>query len=222
MTNPIVYRITNKLNGKCYIGQTVRPLKLRIYHHLYRKESLVSKAILKYGMENFDIEILEVLGDKAELDECEKFWIAEMGCIAPKGYNLTAGGEGVHGYKAPDTTRALQSELKKELYKDKSKHPRAGKPHTEETKRTIADKKKGTTSPRKGHKMTPEERKKASESKMGMGRVPVINLDTGEVFDSVGLAAEKYGVMASNITKVCTGKYKKSAGCRWAHYGGAK
>lgn len=55
----IIYKITNLINGKIYVGQTKRTLKARIYQHIHRSESAISLAIQKYGWENFKAEIIE-------------------------------------------------------------------------------------------------------------------------------------------------------------------
>ena len=93
--NMIVYKITNLLNGKIYVGQTIRTLKERFREHKYA-DSLIGKAIRKYGTENFKSEILSTCNSFEELNECEIFWIYELDCIAPKGYNRLEGG--AHAY----------------------------------------------------------------------------------------------------------------------------
>jgi len=90
----IVYKITNLLNGKIYVGQTVRTLEKRLDQHKRRTETLVGKAIQKYGWENFSAEIIEECKTQTELNEREMFWIAKLDCISPKGYNLNEGGSG--------------------------------------------------------------------------------------------------------------------------------
>lgn len=90
-----IYKITNKLNGKIYIGQSINPFN-RFKQHCYNKQgssykSLINEAINKYGKENFLFEILEL--DIENYNEREKYWIKYFNCLSPNGYNLTEGGE---------------------------------------------------------------------------------------------------------------------------------
>lgn len=68
-----IYKITNKLNGKIYIGQSINPFK-RFKQHCYNTQiykSLINEAINKYGKENFLFEILE--SDIENYNEREKY-----------------------------------------------------------------------------------------------------------------------------------------------------
>ena len=70
-----IYKITNKINGKCYIGQSV-DIHLRWINHRSRGSfrSSIHSAIEKYGKENFDFEVLEEVEDKSNLTEREVFY----------------------------------------------------------------------------------------------------------------------------------------------------
>lgn len=91
-----IYKITNLVNGKVYIGQSIH-ISTRLYQHKKIRGishgSLIDKAIQKYGVENFSFEILE-LCLKNELDEKEKKFIQEYNSITPNGYNIKEGGQG--------------------------------------------------------------------------------------------------------------------------------
>ena len=71
----IVYSITNSVNGKMYIGQTIQPLKNRMHQHLYkaRKGKMLPlySSIRKYGWDNFKCEIIGYAKSKEELDDME-------------------------------------------------------------------------------------------------------------------------------------------------------
>lgn len=98
-----IYKITNNVNGKAYIGQTLYSLEKRFTEHI--KDSVrpahskrpLYKAMLKYGYSSFTIDILEELADDPELlNNREIYWIAKLHtfCKDPlgPGYNATLGG----------------------------------------------------------------------------------------------------------------------------------
>ena len=87
----IIYRITNKLDGKTYIGQTRKTLAERIKAHIYGK-SRIGKAIVELGINNFDISVIDNAETENELDELEKFWIAFYNS-QENGYNVLSGGK---------------------------------------------------------------------------------------------------------------------------------
>lgn len=92
-----IYKITNKINGKCYIGQTSRKVKYRIQDHFSSRKSqtrisLINQAVHKYGKDNFIVEELCYCFTPEELDLKEIFFIKEFNSIAPNGYNLEFGG----------------------------------------------------------------------------------------------------------------------------------
>lgn len=115
-----IYKITNLINGKIYIGQTNNP-KRREREHFRLNPSILEdnegkilyNAMLKYGTQNFSFEIIE---NKCEdYNEKEKFWIKELNTLKPNGYNMTEGGEEppiFHGEKHPMATHNLE-EIKK-------------------------------------------------------------------------------------------------------------
>ncbi len=85
-----IYKITNDINGKIYIGQTIN-VKRRFTEHCQRKDdSLIHNAIIKYGKEHF---IIETLGFFEDYNEKEKYYINLFHSKTPLGYNMTDGGE---------------------------------------------------------------------------------------------------------------------------------
>lgn len=96
-----IYLITNFENQKVYIGQTVNPILHRWREHVNdaycgnKSNSLLHRAIIKYGASNFGICLLEECKDD-ELNEKEKFYIKEYESYYThnKGYNMTWGGGG--------------------------------------------------------------------------------------------------------------------------------
>ena len=89
-----IYKVTNKINGKVYIGQSV-DIGRRWRQHMAAEDDIYfHKAIQKYGVENFEWEVIEQC-KKKDLDEREIYWI-EYYDSYNKGYNCTKGGDGVH------------------------------------------------------------------------------------------------------------------------------
>jgi len=92
----IIYKITNKINGKQYIGQSIFTLEKRWSEHLrsYRngKTQYLYKAMRKHGAENFEIEQVMRCVSEKDLNEKEAFCVRIYGTFAPNGYNCTTGG----------------------------------------------------------------------------------------------------------------------------------
>lgn len=109
-----IYKITNKVNKKVYIGQTIQSIKDRWYKHCRtkniskaEKNMYIKRAIIKYGKENFVIESLEKC-DPTLLNEREKYYISYFDSYR-NGYNSTEGGQG--GVKPLQTSEKIQKEV---------------------------------------------------------------------------------------------------------------
>lgn len=93
---PYIYKITNNINGKIYIGMTYRTIQERWKEHqnnCSRKQvenRPLYRAMNKYGIENFSIEIIEKTNQP---EERERYWIEQLGSFK-YGYNATLGGDG--------------------------------------------------------------------------------------------------------------------------------
>ena len=88
----VVYSITNLLNGKKYIGQTIQEVSVRWSRHK-TSPYIIGKAIKKYGEENFKIDILFNGFDIDSLNFAEKQLIKTYSTIYPFGYNILEGGQ---------------------------------------------------------------------------------------------------------------------------------
>lgn len=104
------------MNGKLYIGVTKQALNKRFNDHAkaqgkcrgHGANRLISKAIKKYGRENFTIEAIFCSKDyKFLLGEMESYFIKKMNSFYQNGhgYNMTFGGEGTVGYLVTDATK---------------------------------------------------------------------------------------------------------------------
>ena len=114
-----IYKITNKVNNKIYVGQSIDIIE-RWKQHGYKAfnsnekaySSAIHMAFRKYGIENFELEILEECEIK-NLDEREQYWIKELNSMSPNGYNILPGGQQVRR----STDDLLCSRCKKVLKK---------------------------------------------------------------------------------------------------------
>lgn len=96
-----IYKATNKINGKSYIGQTV-DYKSRVWQHMrcYEKEDCkFHDAIKEFGSDNFDWEVLETCNGKEKANDLERKYI-ELFNSYRNGYNDNKGGVGGHNARA--------------------------------------------------------------------------------------------------------------------------
>ena len=100
----LIYKITNKVNNKCYIGQTMKTAQERWKEHQQHAfgshpndiNKTLYKAIRKYGIENFDFEVIQDnIETYEQLDKAEIYWIDFYNSFV-KGYNETFGGQQFH------------------------------------------------------------------------------------------------------------------------------
>ena len=146
-----VYRITNTVNGKIYIGKTCNknPSNRWLRHLAVAKSrrtdnntyQILHKAINRYGKENFLFEIIEECASNDLGCEREIFWIAHYKSNVHQygkkfGYNLTAGGDGSLGFRHSQKSKDLMSQSRKgtRLGEENTFY---GKHHTEEAKQKI-------------------------------------------------------------------------------------
>ena len=105
----IVYLIRNALNGKGYVGQTRRPLAVRIAQHANEsraKRSAISCTIRRYGRDTFTVEVLAECEDQGALNAAEAHYVQALSTMAPGGYNLRPGG-GPQTPLSPESRRKL-------------------------------------------------------------------------------------------------------------------
>lgn len=161
-----IYKITNNINKKIYIGQTVkeRPTDRYSQHRYLARHpeqekgiSYLHRAMKDYGVENFSFDVIEQI-DNSFLDEREKYWIEQYNCLSPNGYNLTTGGNGTPGFSRPQTIEEREKRQKsnKEFYIN---HPEAIEAQRERTKKLWENeeyRKKVTESNRKFYSEHPD------------------------------------------------------------------
>lgn len=161
MSYGIIYKIENKINGKIYIGQTVKSFDERyggdIEKNTHNKH--LRNSIKKYGIENFVIDKCVCKCEtKEELDRVEQFYIYVYDAMDPEhGYNKREGG---NGGKLSNETKQKMSEAQKG-----EKHPMWGKnPEDYMTEETIKIKREKQSKALKGKPFSNEHKKKLSEN----------------------------------------------------------
>lgn len=93
-----IYCIKNNINGKCYVGKTLKSPKERFSEHLYdaykptEENRPLYRAIKKYGENNFSLQVLEECAD--ELASEREIWYIKKLKTYAHGYNATIGGDG--------------------------------------------------------------------------------------------------------------------------------
>ena len=222
-----IYKITNKINGKSYIGQSVDIKRRFMEHRTPRGQATSIKlAIKKYGKDNFSFEVLEECSPDA-LDEREIWWISEL---KPE-YNRTAGGSGVRGHFLSEEAKRnlskknkaywanLPENKKMEICKRLTGHAPGYHP-SEETKQKL----RAANIGKKQSKETIEKRKQTFIEKKKNGYVQkneghkkkIVCVETNQVFDSVNAAAEHLHLATgSSVSAVLKGRQKT---CKGLHF----
>lgn len=118
-----IYKITNRISGKIYIGKTVQhdPIaRWKEHKYMFRQIKggcpALRDAVRKYGLDAFTFEILIICFD----DDCNRFeqeYIKKYDCIVPNGYNILDGGQGGAGFRGKkhsvETIEKIQTSMKK-------------------------------------------------------------------------------------------------------------
>ena len=170
-----IYRITNNINHKTYIGQHKYCKSLFIEDGYMGSGVLLKKAQKKYGIENFSKEIVTIAMSKSEADVLEKYYIAkERKENTYSCYNIADGGQGggQKGYHHTEEARKRISETHKGRYvseetKKKISDYFKGKPRSEETIKKISESLKGRKTWNKGKHLSEEQKRKLSEAHKG-------------------------------------------------------
>lgn len=156
-----IYKITNSINKKSYIGYTENPEKRWLAHQRKQGSKLVFQAIKKYGLENFVFEVIA-----KDVVENENNYIVEFNTIAPAGYNITEGGglppnhkgktyEEIYGDRA-SSQRILRQE------KQKARGGYGPRRHSKETRQKIKAASSGKNNAMYGRQHTLEAKQKIS------------------------------------------------------------
>lgn len=240
-----IYKITNKVNGKVYIGQS-NDIKSRWNHEHGGKSTSnvqLKEDINNFGLESFSYEIIAEENNQQKKDELEKFYIKKLNSTNPElGYNISEGG--FCGSFHSDEWKKEQSERLKKYYKEnpnwlteerREKLRKSGKrERTKEERKIMSERRKGFTYSEVSKKKMSESAKKRVENFGNIFRdnkekhkeiiklateakyKKVRCLETGEIFPNIITAREKYGKNL-HITDCCKGKRKTAGGFHWEY-----
>lgn len=204
----IIYKTTNLVNGKSYIGKTVRE-----WNGYLGSGKIILRAIEKYGRENFKREILERCS-REELSEREIYWIAKL----KPDYNIAKGGEG------GDT---FTNNPNKDIIREKIRKIHKGRKNTQETRRRMSEVRMGikfTEEHKKNlciarrKRVTTEETKrrmsKAMKGKINIKKYIMIDPDGNEYITEQGLTlfCEMRNLQSAIMHKVLNGERKHHRG----------
>lgn len=157
----LIYKAENIINGKVYIGQTIRTLEERKQQHLLNakkgKGYKFQEALRYWGADIFKWTILEEVNTVQQLNEKENYWI-EYYKSYENGYNLTQGDSNPMNFeksKQHHDNVMRSKEVREKISKTMKKRIAEGNFFTEEHRRKISEKLKGNKH-YQGHKRTPE------------------------------------------------------------------
>lgn len=198
--------ITNKINNKKYIGQTINTIQRRWSEHNSPSSDycrILKRALNKYGKDNFTIEEIARASSIEELNYLEEKFIKEHNTLNPNGYNLLAGGRNKKHH--PETRIKMSiSKLGKKVPKLCMPRGKYSKEHCE----NISKAKKGKSNSLLGRKKpfipSPARRKK----------VRAIGF---KEFESVKSAAEFFNCTHNNIVACLKGRRPLAQGYRWEY-----
>ncbi len=185
----IIYKITNKLTGKMYIGQTVQVLNDRWSDHCrpcqgkHINRSAIASAIRKYGKENFALEQIDSAETLDQLNIMEQTYIKALNTLAPNGYNLELGGSSKACH--PETKAKISATLKGRPIKNRMNGAPKGRPVSMERRAQISATLKG----------------RANKALFK----PIIAIETGIEYESINAAAK-----ALNMNRVTISQLIKS------------
>lgn len=194
----IVYKITNKINGKAYIGQTIRSLEERLRYHCYDNSGClaIKSAIDKYGIENFAIEKIFEAESLEELNKKESEFINDLNTLAPNGYNLKTGGEAP---RFSEESRAKMS-VSRKSYKQ-----------SEESNKKGAKTRTGKGNWAFGLKFSQDHCDKLSVAHKGNCSRPKIKVfckELNKTYDSVSEAAKELKISVPYLSQILNKKRK--------------
>lgn len=218
----VIYVIENKINGKKYVGQTTKGIEKRFHEHARWTShvSLVSRAIKKYGENNFDVKQLCTAKNQSHLNDLEIKWIKKLKSKVPNGYNIVEGGNVPpinKGRDAYNSRRVVNIE-------DKRVFDTAGlaSEHYGISRESISRCLRGRSSSAGGYNWAYYEDFILGEYTLDKNprlvNRKVVNIVTKQIFENANEAGELTGIDSNQIRRVCNGNRKSIHNTFWAYY----
>lgn len=218
----VIYKYTNTLNSKSYIGQTINENR-RKYEHIHvtpNRKGKFSYAIKKYGIENFTYEVLYRIPSNnidrlyTILSILEYREIERYNSIND-GYNILKGGRESY-LKCKNTSKGLKGHILSDLTKYKISKAHKGKVIKESTRQLLSNK-------LKGRKHSEEHNRKVKEANLNNPKKckPIYKCDReGNIicsYNSLKEASADTGILLGGISKVLIGNRPTAGGYIWKY-----
>lgn len=229
-----IYKITCIINNKIYIGSSKNITHRKSCHKTKRNNCIISKAIFKYGWENFKFEILELCSEDKLLEREQYYLDFFKSYDKTIGYNVlnVAGINPMLGRNHSEDTKTRLSDMNKGKF-TKEKNPFWGKAHSNETKVRMSELKKtsylGENNPFFGKTHSLETKAKMSIQAKNRDKshfykqVNQIDPKTNEIIKTWTSIKEACFYLtndikrATSITSACKGRYKTALGFKWEY-----
>lgn len=237
-----IYMIKNKIDGMMYVGQTKFTSTKRFRQHINKalnttRNLHLYNAMRKYGIENFELIVLESDIDENMLDARESYYIEKYDTLN-NGYNCTSGGGGMRNYHhSKETRKKMSIGISNSMWKintperaKKISDAQKGRKFTEEHKKHIKESihdRYGDGNPFYGKHHTDDTKHKISDANTKYRVVQKSGEDVLNIFDSVTESAQyciDSGLTSAKITSVmyriyytCVGNQKVCYGYNWEY-----
>lgn len=241
-----VYKITNSINDKVYVGMTQDVDQRRRQHKCYGLRGYADNGrttplytdMYELGVENFKIEVIEEVESKIEAENREAYWMQEFNSVIPNGYNQATFAS--HGWEWSEESKKKMSESKMgqcmnednvnskpviclethEVYPSASE---AGRKHNT-SMGNIAESCRTYHMSNGFHFLYIEDWSEKLESEILLGKYikagkPVICVETGQWFPNAMHASKWAGLSSNGVARCCKGTYghKTAGGYHWQY-----
>lgn len=209
-----IYKITNKINGKYYIGQSKNVEKRMIYHKWDskkkdKKDWPLYRDINEYGIDNFTIEVLEECSEE-ELNDKEFYYINKYDATNPKkGYNFCSNPISFKDKRLREITSKRAKKTIKEFNEKAWKNKEYREKMSEQSRKLQIERLKN---PEYLAEKTEQLKKATDKMKLRVGKFDKDG-NLLEVYPGLRIAERANNLPNDSVGKVCRGvKYRKTAG----------